>query len=179
MNRHRSILLCARASLLWVLACRRLPDISDLDTVRPDPEPFCYEGHDGTVAVWFCEVTDGNLLQNLRAGRWLPPRARILRARSPLRYGNDDTAADRASMLAKQHDSYIFPHYDTKHRIAGWDLYDRDARLAMLSLDLDDRWGLVFAETNAVNGHMVRTSLQRFLDAPDPIASRARTLFPP
>jgi hypothetical protein len=177
------------ASVALLIACGRAPDrragglpspADALATARPAVSPSCYEGHDGPIAVTVCDMADPAWLRELRAGRWLPPRERALRAKSPLCYGRADSAAmDRASAAAKQRNSYIIPHFDTQHLVVGWDLLDVDQRLALLSLDLDDRWGLFYSDTAATNARAVRASLQRFLEAQGPIEQRARSLYPP
>lgn len=168
------------ATVALVGACKPIPNVAEVDTTAPAAvEPSCYEGHDGSIAVTFCAVTDQALLQNLRGGRWLPPGARALRAKSPLRYGSDDNASrERASARAKLHNSYMIPHYDSQNAVVGWDLFDAERRLAMLMLDVDERWVLVYADTQATSASLVRASLQRFLDAPDPIETRAEKLYP-
>lgn len=168
----------AGASLALVAACEPIPNVVDMDKPPPSTEPSCFEGHDGTIAVTFCEEVDQALLQNFLAERWLPPTVRNLRAQSALHYGSDDRAAlERASMRARLHNSYLIPHDDSQRDVAGWDLFDSEQRLAMLLLDLEERSVLVYADVHATSTEAVSASLRRFLDAPEPIATRAQKLY--
>jgi hypothetical protein len=176
----RSTLRRRVAALAFALtvACGPVPEASR--AVPVDAEPHCHEGHDGPVSVTICDVTDPGLLHELRAGRWLPSKVRALRAKSPLIYGRADSAAmDALSVEAKKHGSYIVPHFDMQHSIRGWDLYDAERHIAILSLDLDDRWVLVYSQIDATNDRPVLASLQRFLGPSIPIANRAQILYPP
>jgi len=164
-------------SLATSIACGRLPDFSNADIDLP-AEPPCYEGHDGPVAVTICEVTDRKLLADFRAERWLPRQIRPLRAKSALRHGSEQSASlEIASLRAKSHHSYLIPHFDVRYPISGWDLYDVDERIALLSLVFDERWVMTYSETAATSAARVRRSLKRFLEAPDPIATRAQVLY--
>jgi len=166
-------------ALCFLSACGRVPRIADFDDGLPRAEPACYEAQDATVTVTICEAPDAGLIDDLKAGRWLPRSARALRARTVIQYGNDESAArERMSASSKRDRAYVIPHFDPEHSVAGWDLFDEDARIAILALELDEHWVLVYSQFPAANGHEARASLQRFLDSSDPIASRAQKLYP-
>jgi len=165
-------------SLGVLAACGEPPHIAEFDRGKPHAEPACFEGHDGSVTVEVCEATDSALIEDERAGRWLPARARELRARTVIQYGSDENVArERRSVSSKRLRAYLIPHFDPERAVAGWDLFDEDGRIAILSLDLDDHWLLVYSQYPAVNGHDVRVSLERFLSSAEPIATRARALY--